>query len=91
MTPAEAALIKVDGRNKWMTLIQNAALHKIHGWARSEEMPDFRCLRCYRTPIRALKRLALPASLSYDSMMCVGPDDIWILLPLPGCPVLETG
>ena len=31
MTPAEAALIKVDGRNKWMTLIQNAALHKIHG------------------------------------------------------------
>ena len=31
MTPAEAALIKADGRNKWMTLIQNAALHKIHG------------------------------------------------------------
>ena len=31
MTPAEAALVKADGRNKWMTLIQNAALHKIHG------------------------------------------------------------
>ena len=31
MTLAEAALIKVDDRNKWMTLIQNAALHKIHG------------------------------------------------------------
>ena len=31
MTTAEAALIKVDGRNKWMTLIQNSALHKIHG------------------------------------------------------------
>ena len=31
MTPAEAALVKADGRNKWMTLIQNTALHKIHG------------------------------------------------------------
>ena len=28
-TPAEAALITVDGRNKWHTLIQNAALHKM--------------------------------------------------------------
>ena len=27
-TPAEEALIEVDGRNKWMTLIQNASLHK---------------------------------------------------------------
>ena len=31
MTPAEAALVKAEGRNKWMTLIQNAVLHKIHG------------------------------------------------------------
>ena len=31
MTLAEAALVKAYGRNKWMTLIQNAALHKIHG------------------------------------------------------------
>ena len=31
MTLAEAALVKADGRNKWMMLIQNAALHKIHG------------------------------------------------------------
>lgn len=28
-TPAEAVLIKVDGRNKWITLIQNAALYQI--------------------------------------------------------------
>ena len=27
-TPAEASLIKVDGRNKWYTLSQNAALNK---------------------------------------------------------------
>ena len=27
-TPAEAALINVDGRNKWRTLIQNAALYE---------------------------------------------------------------
>ena len=28
MTPAEAPLIQVDGRNKWKTIIQNASLHK---------------------------------------------------------------
>ena len=28
MTPAEASLIQVDGRNKWKTIIQNASLHK---------------------------------------------------------------
>ena len=28
-TPAEAALITVDGRNKWITLIQNAALCRV--------------------------------------------------------------
>jgi putative transposase len=27
-TPAESALIKVDGKNKWKTIIQNASLHK---------------------------------------------------------------
>ena len=27
-TPAEAALISVDGKNKWKTIIQNASLHK---------------------------------------------------------------
>ena len=27
-TPAEEALIRVDGRNKWLTLIQNASLHR---------------------------------------------------------------
>ena len=27
-TPAEQALIEVDGRNKWITLIQNASLHR---------------------------------------------------------------
>ena len=27
-TPAEQALIDVDGRNKWITLIQNASLYK---------------------------------------------------------------
>ena len=27
-TPAEEALIEVDGKNKWITLIQNASLHK---------------------------------------------------------------
>ena len=26
--PPEGALIQVDGRNKWLTLIQNASLHK---------------------------------------------------------------
>ena len=26
-TPAEASKIKVDGLNKWQTLIQNASLH----------------------------------------------------------------
>ena len=29
MTPSEAVLINVDGRNKWITLIQNAALRRI--------------------------------------------------------------
>ena len=28
LTPAEASLIEVDGRNKWITLIQNASLYK---------------------------------------------------------------
>lgn len=28
MTPAEASLIEVDGKNKWFTLIQNASLHR---------------------------------------------------------------
>ena len=28
ITPSEAALIKVDGRNRWKTIIQNASLHK---------------------------------------------------------------
>ena len=28
MTPAEASLIEIDGRNKWFTLIQNASLHR---------------------------------------------------------------
>ena len=28
MTPAEASLIEVDGKNRWKTLIQNASLHK---------------------------------------------------------------
>ena len=27
-TPAEEALIEVDGKNKWITLIQNTSLHK---------------------------------------------------------------
>ena len=27
-TPAEQATIEVDGKNKWITLIQNASLHK---------------------------------------------------------------
>ena len=27
-TPAEQAMIEVDGKNKWITLIQNASLHK---------------------------------------------------------------
>ena len=27
-TPAEEALIEVDGKNKWITLIQNVSLHK---------------------------------------------------------------
>lgn len=27
--PPEAALIQVDGKNKWLTLIQNARLYKI--------------------------------------------------------------
>ncbi len=29
-TPAEAALIEIEGDNKWVTMIQNAALHKLH-------------------------------------------------------------
>ena len=29
-TPAEAALIEVDGPDRWNTLIQNAALHRLH-------------------------------------------------------------
>ena len=28
-TPAEEAMIKVDGLNKWITLIQNASLYEI--------------------------------------------------------------
>ena len=32
-------------------------------------------------PMRTLKRLALSASLSYDSIKCTGADDIWILSP----------
>ena len=28
MMPAEASLFKVDGKNKWKTIIQNAALNK---------------------------------------------------------------
>ena len=28
MTPAEASLIDVDGKNRWKTIIQNASLHK---------------------------------------------------------------
>ena len=28
MTPAEASLIEVDGKNRWKTIIQNASLHK---------------------------------------------------------------
>ena len=28
MTPAESAMIKIDGKNKWKTIIQNASLHK---------------------------------------------------------------
>ena len=28
MTPAEASLIRVDDRNKWKTIIQNASLNK---------------------------------------------------------------
>ena len=28
MMPTEASLIKVDGKNKWKTNIQNAALNK---------------------------------------------------------------
>ena len=28
MTPAQASLIEVDGKNKWKTIIQNASLHK---------------------------------------------------------------
>ena len=28
MMPAEASLIKVDGKNKWKTIIQSAALNK---------------------------------------------------------------
>ncbi len=27
-TPAEQAMIEVDGKNKWITLIQNTSLHK---------------------------------------------------------------
>jgi transposase-like protein len=27
-TPSESALIKVDGKNRWKTIIQNASLHK---------------------------------------------------------------
>ena len=27
-TPAEQALIEIDGKNKWITLIQNASLHQ---------------------------------------------------------------
>ena len=30
VTPSEAALIKVDGDNKWKTIIQNASFDKIH-------------------------------------------------------------
>lgn len=30
-TPAEQALIRVDGRNKWIALIQNASLHAMAG------------------------------------------------------------
>ena len=29
MTPAEAALINVDGQNRWIILIQNTAIHRI--------------------------------------------------------------
>ena len=28
LTPAEAAPIRTDGKNKWKTIIQNASLHK---------------------------------------------------------------
>ena len=28
MTPAEASLIEVDGKNRWKTIIQNASLYK---------------------------------------------------------------
>lgn len=28
-TPAEQALIRVDGKSKWITLIQNASLYRI--------------------------------------------------------------
>jgi|TARA_B100001750_G_C15521574_1_gene612027 hypothetical protein len=28
VTPSEAALIKVDGDNKWKTIIQNASLNR---------------------------------------------------------------
>lgn len=28
MTPAEASLIDVDGKNRWKTIIQNARLHR---------------------------------------------------------------
>ena len=27
-TPVEQVMIEVDGKNKWITLIQNASLHK---------------------------------------------------------------
>ena len=29
MTPAEASLIEVDGKNRWKTIIQNASLNQI--------------------------------------------------------------
>ncbi|MCH7561699.1 MAG: hypothetical protein IIC67_10120 [Thaumarchaeota archaeon] len=28
ITPAESAMIKVDGKNKWKTIIQNVSLNK---------------------------------------------------------------
>ncbi len=32
-TPADKAGIKVEGRNKWITLIENAKTNSVKGWA----------------------------------------------------------
>jgi len=48
--PAEAPLIRADGRNKWKTIIQNAGLGAASGWFFS----DYRVAKITQTRIEIL-------------------------------------